>query len=134
MDDMEDAAATVERLLTSISRIRAERDELRRHNEFLQLEHKFKVDSLEKKLEHAIMSSSSSSPTLTDQQPSPSPSSTIPLSQFQHCQSAAVVAALVAQHYLSRCETYRVQNNLLSDSRVREPKSHAAGELRPFGE
>ncbi|KAL4246311.1 hypothetical protein ABKN59_008967 [Abortiporus biennis] len=116
MDDMEDAAATVERLLTSISRIRAERDELRRHNEFLQLEHKFKVDSLEKKLEHAIMSSSSSSPTLTDQQPSPSPSSTIPLSQFQHCQSAAVVSALVAQHYLSRCETYRVQNNLLSDS------------------
>ncbi|KAI0275128.1 hypothetical protein BC834DRAFT_851261 [Gloeopeniophorella convolvens] len=78
--EREMSAEDVEKLLIAIERLRRERDELRRQLEFLKLEHKFKVEALERRL--SSLSSGSTSPVFTSH-PSAHPSDDPRVSQLQ---------------------------------------------------
>ena len=104
MDEIGDPTVACERLLAAVDRLRGERDTLRRSLEFVRMEHKFAVESLEKKLSASLTQSQT---IVTPPHPSP---------MLLRSQRATLVFALVVQHLYSTCDAYQTQVYYLADN------------------
>ncbi|KAI0081068.1 hypothetical protein K474DRAFT_1768813 [Panus rudis PR-1116 ss-1] len=119
MDDgLSEAALNTERLLSAIERLRGERDGLRRDLEFVQIENKFAVETLQKQLAAVQAQPHPLKDSQTTIVHNDTPS--IPMPLFERCQRAAVVSALVVQHLHSQCEAQETYADTLVEASRRQ--------------